>query len=52
MTQQKSADKNLQNEVKRLDVEGVNAHNAQQLNQDLNDRKHMDALNRDTTTRQ
>ncbi|MNV91323.1 hypothetical protein D3C71_1858080 [compost metagenome] len=52
MTQQKSADKNLQNEVKRLDMEGVNAHNAQQLNQDLNDRKHMDALNRDTTTRQ
>lgn len=52
MTKQKSADKNLQNEVKRLDVEGVNAHHAQQLNQDLNDRKHMDALNKDTTTRQ
>ncbi|MNC07778.1 hypothetical protein D3C75_553350 [compost metagenome] len=52
MTKQKSQDKNLQNVAKHLEIEGVNAHHAQQLKQDLNDRKHMDALNRDTTTRQ
>lgn len=52
MTKMKSGDKNLQNEVKNLDIEGVNAHNAQQLKQDINDRKHKDAQNHDYTTRQ
>lgn len=45
MTKQKSPDKNLQNEVKNLAIEGVNTHQAQQLKQDINDRKHKDALN-------
>lgn len=47
MAKQKSPDKNLQNAAKHLDIEGVNAHHAQQLKQDINDRKHMDALNRE-----
>jgi hypothetical protein len=50
MTQQKSRDKNLQNVVKDLEVEAVNAHNAQQLQQDTNDRRHKDAMNHDETT--
>lgn len=47
MTKQKSRDKNLQNVDKSLKVEGVNAHQGQQLQQDINDRKHKDALNHD-----
>lgn len=47
MTRQKSRDKNLQNEAKGLAIEGVNAHHAQQLKQDINDKKHKDALNHD-----
>lgn len=43
----KSVDKNLQNVVKALKTEGVNAHNAQQLQQDSNDRKHQDEMNHD-----
>lgn len=50
MTKQKSQDKNLQNVVKDLEVEAVNAHNAQQLQQNVNDRRHQDALNHDETT--
>lgn len=52
MTKQKAVDKNLQNVVKELEVEAVNGHHAQQLQQDSNDRRHQDALNHDTTTRQ
>jgi hypothetical protein len=33
------ADKNLQNEVKDLEQTPVNAHEAQQVNQDRNDRR-------------
>lgn len=50
MTQQKSRDKNLQNVVKDLEVEAVNAHHAQQLQQKTNDRRHKDAQNHDETT--
>jgi hypothetical protein len=50
MTEQKSRDKNLQNVVKDLDTTGVNAHSSQQLQQDVNDRRHQDARNRDKTT--
>lgn len=52
MTKQKARDKNLQNEVKNLELDGVNAHHAQQLKQDINDRKHQDAINHDYTNRQ
>jgi len=46
MTQNKSgADKNLQNVVKDLDKTIVNSHQAQQLQQQTNDRRHQDALN-------
>ncbi|WP_170143732.1 hypothetical protein [Paenibacillus flagellatus] len=50
MTKQKAADKNLQNVVKDLAQDPVNAHHAQQLQQDTNDRRHRDAINHDTTT--
>jgi len=50
MTEQKSRDKNLQNVAKDLDTTGLNAHSAQQLQQDVNDRRHQDARNRDKTT--
>lgn len=52
MTQQKAIDKNLQNVAKDLETGAVNSHHAQQLQQDTNDRRHKDALNHDTTTRQ
>lgn len=52
MTKQKGVDKNLQNVVKDLEAEPVNRHHAQQLRQKTNDRRHRDALNHDTTTRQ
>ncbi|CAG7655694.1 hypothetical protein ACFQI7_29235 [Paenibacillus allorhizosphaerae] len=46
MTKNKSgADKNLQNVVKDLDKNIVNSHQAQQLQQQTNDRRHQDALN-------
>ncbi|MBP1992497.1 hypothetical protein [Paenibacillus eucommiae] len=45
MTQQKSRDKNLQNVVKDLDKTAVNSHQAQQVQQQTNDRRHKDALN-------
>ncbi|GIP40912.1 hypothetical protein J31TS4_41920 [Paenibacillus sp. J31TS4] len=47
MTKAKGVDKNLQNTVKELEAEAVNSHNAQQLQQDKNDRRHQDALNHD-----
>lgn len=52
MTKQKGLDKNLQNVVKDLDHGAVNAHHSQQLQQDVNDRRHQDALNHDTSSRQ
>lgn len=50
MTRQKSADKNLQNVVKDLDQNPVNAFHAKQLQQDTNDRQKRDRHNHDTTT--
>ncbi|WNR44606.1 hypothetical protein [Paenibacillus roseipurpureus] len=47
MTKQKSPDKNLQNVAKDLDRNSVNSHNAQQLQQQVNDHRHQDALNHD-----
>jgi hypothetical protein len=49
MTQQKSQDKNLQNVAGDLKVDPVNAHNAQQLQQDVNDRKKKNARNHNPT---
>lgn len=40
-------DKNLRNVVDDLEQSAVNAHHAQQLQQDTNDRRHMDAKNHD-----
>ncbi|WP_274648452.1 hypothetical protein [Paenibacillus humicola] len=45
-----SADKNLSSVVKDLDRNPVNSHQAQQLQQDTNDRRHQDALNHDEPT--
>ncbi|CAM4524214.1 transposase [Paenibacillus endophyticus] len=45
-----TADKNLSNVVDALDIEAVNSHHAQQLQQDKNDRRHQDALNHDQPT--
>ena len=50
MTRQKGIDKNLQNVVKDLDQNPVNAHHAMQLQQDTNDRRKQDGHNHDTTT--
>ncbi|TDF93583.1 hypothetical protein [Paenibacillus piri] len=48
MTKNKSnADKNLQNVVKDLDQQVVTGHQAQQIQQQTNDRRHQDALNHD-----
>jgi len=44
MTRQKGPDKNLQNVAEDLNRLKVNAHNAQQQQQDTNDRRHKDAL--------
>lgn len=43
-------DKNLANVVEALDVSPVNSHQAQQLQQDKNDRRHQDLLNLDKPT--
>jgi len=51
MTKQKGKDKNLQNVVGDLDTDAVNAHDAQQLQQDVNDRRHRDAMNHDKRNR-
>jgi hypothetical protein len=45
MTKQKSRDKNLQNVDKDLLHSPVNSHQAQQIQQDTNDRRHEDELN-------
>lgn len=45
-----TVDKNLSNVVEALDVEPVNSHHAQQLQQDKNDRRHQDSLNFDQPT--
>ncbi|SDS76510.1 hypothetical protein [Paenibacillus herberti] len=51
MTKNKSAvDKNLQNVVKDLEQEPVNAHNANQLQQHSQDRRHQDNLNHENET--
>lgn len=42
-----SADKNLSNVADDLAQNPVNAHHAQQQQQDVNDRRHQDALNHD-----
>ncbi|WP_159885293.1 hypothetical protein [Paenibacillus puerhi] len=48
MTRNKSnVDKNLQNVVEDLEQIAVNSHQAQQLEQQTNDRRHQDALNHD-----
>ncbi len=44
------ADKNLSNVAEELEQNPVNSHQAQQLQQDKNDRRHQDALNHDKTT--
>ena len=40
-------DKNLRNVVEQLEQTPANSHQAQQLQQDKNDRRHQDALNHD-----
>lgn len=40
-------DKNLSNVVEDLNETPVNSHQAQQIQQDKNDRRHQDALNHD-----
>ncbi|MBO9604745.1 MAG: hypothetical protein J7639_02275 [Paenibacillaceae bacterium] len=42
---QGAADKNARNVVKDLEQTPVNSHQAQQLQQQTNDRRHQDALN-------
>ncbi|MFC4601795.1 hypothetical protein [Cohnella hongkongensis] len=42
-------DKNLSNVVEELERDPVNAHQAQQMQQQKNDRRHQDALNHDKT---
>jgi len=43
-------DKNLSNVAEDLAQNPVNSHEAQQLQQQKNDRRHQDALNHDHTT--
>jgi hypothetical protein len=45
-----TADKNLSNVAEDLDRNPVNSHHAQQLQQDVNDRRHQDLLNHDEET--
>ncbi|WP_202556207.1 hypothetical protein [Paenibacillus silvestris] len=45
MTKQKAPDKNLQNVDKDFRTKAVNSHNRQQQQQQVNDRRHQDALN-------
>ncbi len=49
MTRKRSQDKDLQNVNKDLLKSPVNSHQAQQLQQDTNDRRHQDALNHEGT---
>lgn len=42
-----SLDKNLSNVIDDLAETPVNAHHAQQLQQDVNDRRHQDEINHD-----
>ncbi|MBP1174013.1 hypothetical protein JOE49_001265 [Paenibacillus sp. PvR133] len=42
-------DKNLSNIVDDLEQRPVNSHQAQQVQQDRNDRRHQDSLNHDKT---
>lgn len=42
-----SLDKNLSNVIDDLEKTPINAHDAQQMQQDVNDRRHQDALNHD-----
>jgi hypothetical protein len=51
MTKAKGIDKNLQNVVEDLKQDAVNGHQAQQLQQDVNDRRHQDALNHERDNR-
>lgn len=44
-----TADKNLSNVVEDLAQTPVNSHQAQQMQQQSNDRRHQDALNHDET---
>lgn len=44
-----AGDKNLQNVVEDLEHTPVNSHDAQQMQQQTNDRRHQDALNHDKT---
>ncbi|SIR61783.1 MULTISPECIES: hypothetical protein [unclassified Paenibacillus] len=50
MTKQKGPDKNLQNVAKDLELEPVNAHNANQLQRQSEDRRHQDNLNHEDET--
>jgi len=45
MTKNRATDKNLQNVVKDFDKTPVNSHDAQQIQQQTNDRRHKDLLN-------
>ncbi|MFF2484288.1 hypothetical protein [Paenibacillus sp. NPDC058071] len=45
-----SLDKNLSNVIDDLEQNPVNAHNSQQLQQDVNDRRNKDAINHDHPT--
>jgi len=45
-----NVDKNLSGVVKDLENEPVNSHQAQQIQQDANDRRHQDMLNHDEPT--
>ncbi|MFS0725020.1 hypothetical protein [Paenibacillus sp. 1P07SE] len=50
MTLESNTDKNLESVVQDLAHPAVNSHQAQQLQQDKNDRRHQDALNHDEPT--
>lgn len=47
MTRQRAVDKNLQNVAKDFEASPVNSHQAQQVQQQVNDNRHQDALNHD-----
>jgi hypothetical protein len=47
MTKQRAVDKNLQNVAKDFEASPVNSHQAQQVQQQVNDHRHQDALNHD-----
>ena len=50
MTHKAKPDENLEGVTADLAQTPVNAHQAQQLQQDKNDRRHQDALNHDEPT--